>query len=448
MRLHKSIILLLFFLSACQRCLALTSSSFEGTSRATANFRREAGGEDFGGSQENTGIEGTKGTRGIPTAPKIYKTLARRSIGRYILASFSLFGECALVYSPAPFYLLSSDLYSRVSNALNSKVQQNRHASDGGKSPHSGVSYDGYMPYDGSMDHEKLSVNDFIKVAPPEKYSRVSSAFLVRHSIGDLAKAHDGIAVARTSTIKSVSTINRRSVTTHNGIITHNRNSMSGRPLAAGSSNFGVLDERSGDGSTSNYSNQFPEARSASVMKTLAGLRKGGNGRREGGDDLDLLSSLSESDLDEEDEDLTNPVAAAPLKNYIDTSRTRWDARGGNGERQWRAGDDGSHVRSSSLRNNVSSNSNNAGFHGAEKNGRNLVSSADERAMELLDKLREAAGGSSRKRKKSRRSGINSYTGKNIQGSPVIVDGGKSGGSLTRPRALQRRRIVKKDHER
>lgn len=118
--------------------------------------------------------------------PSFYRALSRRSVGRYLLATSSLVGECARVYTPAPLSLAASSLWNGFGMGLHSQGRDHRGSLGQNKS--SGFSYDRYMsPNDRAGNDEDLPGCDAFSASfvPPRKYSRVSSAFLARHEIGD-----------------------------------------------------------------------------------------------------------------------------------------------------------------------------------------------------------------------------------------------------------------------
>lgn len=119
--------------------------------------------------------------------PMFYGALSSRSVGRYVLATSSLVRECARVYTPAPLGNIASSLCSRFSIGLNSRGEDARGYT--GKRKPSGFSYDKFMSPDKRTGDEEddLGGDGDPTATPvaPEKYGRVSSAFLVRHEIGD-----------------------------------------------------------------------------------------------------------------------------------------------------------------------------------------------------------------------------------------------------------------------
>ena len=129
--------------------------------------------------------------------PMFYRALSRRSVGRYMLAASSLGGECARVYTPAPFSSIVSSLSSRISIGLDGRGRDARGSL--GKRKPSGVSYDKFMSPDKRTGDEEDDLcgdgDPATTPIPPDKYGRVSSAFLARHEIGgDSARSSKGPA--------------------------------------------------------------------------------------------------------------------------------------------------------------------------------------------------------------------------------------------------------------
>lgn len=156
----------------------------------------KAGNGGLHSSRENTEPERLSGEQQqqqqSPSPPSFYRALSRRSVGRYILATSSLVGECARVYTPAPLGLVASSLWNRFSMGLDSHGRDRRGSLGPKKS--SGFSYDRFMsPNDRTGDDEDLPGDgDAAAAVPPDKYGRVSSAFLARHDIGDLPRTTEG----------------------------------------------------------------------------------------------------------------------------------------------------------------------------------------------------------------------------------------------------------------
>lgn len=114
--------------------------------------------------------------------PRIYRTLTRLSVGRYVVAASSLFGECVRIYAPAPL----SSLCTRLCIVFGSAKRTTRML-DGKRNPPPGLSYERFMSRDHRSEDEDALDGDELGGAfltPPEKYGRASSAFLVRHALG------------------------------------------------------------------------------------------------------------------------------------------------------------------------------------------------------------------------------------------------------------------------
>ncbi|CAN0549431.1 unnamed protein product, partial [Ectocarpus sp. 12 AP-2014] len=144
------------------------------------------GGGDGGRDTSEAGVRIRGGQQKNLSPSRVYRTLSRRSIGRYVLATSSLVGECARVYAPEPLGLIASSLCSRFATAWDSKGRDRRASLGHQKS--SAFSYDKFMSNDPTADDEDpVGGGDPSSLAvPPKKYGRVSSAFLTRHEIGGL----------------------------------------------------------------------------------------------------------------------------------------------------------------------------------------------------------------------------------------------------------------------
>lgn len=193
-----------------------------------------------------------------PTAipPRLYRALSRRSMGRYVLATSSLVGECARVYAPEPLGKVASSLCNRFSESFASRGRDPRPLSR--QKQTSGFSYDRFMSQDDRNADEDLSVDGSQTgppTVPPNKYSRVSSSFLTRHGIG-LEKAERDSG--------------------------HRDNDLEG-PLAVDA------DERPG---TRSSNAGFTQLKTRNVFKSLAGL--GRESTVGADDDLELLSDPEE----------------------------------------------------------------------------------------------------------------------------------------------------------
>lgn len=304
--------------------------------------------------------------------PRLYRTLSRRSFGRYVLATSSLVCECARVYTPAPLDLLASSLLTRVSVALDSTMRNRVGASVGKKTSPSGLSYERFLSNDGTMMEEEELSGEALAV-PPEKYGRVSSAFLARHAVGRVDLMAEEVAVEDVRPIRPP---------TSEG---SNTNAVDIGPLPL-KDTVSTLSRRT------RLSGQ-PSPSTRSVLESLASLRI--NRRREGGDDLDLLS-----DSDDE-EGLANVTA---VENGV--------AGRGIGRKPTRlvrktqiapTSIDGRRVCSERTSSPASSSESRLSIEDVEdvvspsRSGdpmaRNLVSGADDNAAALIKRMREAAAG-------------------------------------------------------
>lgn len=190
--------------------------------------------------------------------PCIYRSLARQSIGRYVLAASTLVGECARVYCPAPLHAIVSTVHTRVSNVFDAQ-RPTSHGPERQRNSQPGLSYEQFMGNDNVLDEEDHIRDSF--VMPPEKYGRVSSGFLMRHAIGNIEDHGnvDGEGSSRVGykVLKGDDAVKSAKVTTMTSSITN--------PPARGMASF--------------------------AFKPFVGLR---NIRPEVGDDLDLLSDVTD----------------------------------------------------------------------------------------------------------------------------------------------------------
>jgi len=204
------------------------------------------------------------------TPPAFYRALSRRSVGRYVLATSSLVGECARVYTPAPFGVLASSLWSRFAIGLGSRGRDYRGSS--GQKKSSPFSYDRFMSPDIGKDDEEedLGVDPANSPVPPDKYGRVSSAFLLRHAIGGLANTNGGLRKVD----------GREDIDTAGGAVSADASPLEGK----------------NEVTTVNLQS-IPTAAAGSVLKSLGSL---GSGRKKQAvDDMDLLSESEDDDWDE-----------------------------------------------------------------------------------------------------------------------------------------------------
>lgn len=146
------------------------------------------GGGGVASASEEDHVSGLNAHPSGHAPPMFYRALSRRSVGRYMLATSSLVGECARVYTPAPLSSIASSLCSCFNIGLDSRGRDARGSLGKRKSP--GLSYDKFMsPDKRTGDQEDEMGGDgggdpADTLVPPDKYGRVSSAFLVRHEIG------------------------------------------------------------------------------------------------------------------------------------------------------------------------------------------------------------------------------------------------------------------------
>lgn len=292
-----------------------------------------------------------KGEAPCPRPSRIYKILAKHFVGRYVLATSSLVGECARVYAPAPLGLVVLSLCGQVGIAFDSNGR-NHGDSGGGRGSQPGVSYEKFLSEHHSTEDEELSSEAV--VVPPEKYGRVSLAFLARHAIG-----------------------------------------RAGNPQLDVSDEGATLVPTPGVGDRSDYYGQPPPENKSSVkiagrslqsesrfLKSLIGLRK--EKPRGAGDDLDLLSDT------DDDGDVSSVMGAKSAgrkdvllarKYDISQERTRLsrsesDSNPASGPDP-RYGGSRTHVVDTGPRSSA--------------NARNLVSGADDSASALISKLRQGA---------------------------------------------------------
>lgn len=308
------------------------------------------------GESETAAKQGRHGS----SPPRLYRTLVQRSFGRYVLATSSLVRECARVYMPAPFDLLVSSLCTRVSITFDSKGRY-RGASVGKKTSPSGLSYDRFLSHDGTMMEEEELSGEALAM-PPEKYGRVSSAFLLRHAVGHVD------AMVEKEGAEDVRAI---------------------RPPPFEGSNADTFDTGPMQDAISRGTRRSGHASPStrSVLESLAGLRV--SRQSAGGDDLDLLS-------DSDNEEYLANLAAVEIG---ETGREIGRQRAG------------LHRETPSTHTSTSSRSffrtikssprspSESGVdivsrsRSGDPNSRNLVSGTDENATALIRKLRQAAAG-------------------------------------------------------
>lgn len=309
---------------------------------------------------EGAGIAGRRQQRcETPTAPpRIYRALARRSVGRYVLAASSLIGECARVYAPAPFGTIASSLCARVGNSLD-PGGRSRGASMRKGAPHSGLSYERYLPFDGDrVEDEELSGG--ASVVPPNKYGRVSSSFLVRHALGAVEDSAEDVAFEKATKYELEKAVDDGK---------HADKTFGERAISRGSAR------------------RSPQPSGASVFKTLTRMRK--KRATEVGDDLELLADSSH------DGDSEVPMIPARGRGRVAGPQTTPVERGASVSPAYSRLD--------------------AESRGRLTGSRNLVSGAGDGNLEWVNKLREAASGQST-------TGSTSLTGRNGSGRQLGRD--------------------------
>lgn len=267
---------------------SLSARSPDGTkirAGGRADSTVEAGNGDHHSDRENSRSDRLTGERQQqqqkqnPSPPSFYRALSRRSVGRYIIATSSLVGECARVYTPTPLGLVASSLWNRFGMGFDLHGRDRRGSLGQNKS--SGFSYDRFMsPNDRAGDDEGLP-GDSVQSVPPDKYSRVSSAFLVRHEIGgtaSLEKAEEKLDDGKTDPVPP-----REMPDQKGGVIRTNRG-------------------------------QSPQTTTGSVLKSITSLGRDRN--KQAMDDIDLLSD-SEDEGDECYGEKGREGFGGSAKNYV-----------------------------------------------------------------------------------------------------------------------------------
>lgn len=246
------------------------------TSTQTLHASQLCGGGGLASTLEEDQV-GSLNFRPRGDAPPIfYRALSRRSLGRYVLATSSLVGECARVYTPAPVGIIASSLCSRFCSGLDNRGRDSRGSL--GKRKSSRFSYDKFMSQDKRTGDEEddLCGDDGDPTAttavPPDKYGRVSSAFLVRHEIGS-----DSAGTSEKLPEKEETDVDVRLPS----------------PVLGG--------ECSSKRSTPGVDRRHPSAHATtgSVFKSLG--RLGRDKKRPVLDDMDLLSDSEDTDWSEEE---------------------------------------------------------------------------------------------------------------------------------------------------
>lgn len=212
--------------------------------------------------------EGLGDRPGEVTPPAFYRALSRHSMGRYVLATSSLVAECARVYAPSPFVVLASSLWSRFAMGLGARGRDRRGSLGQRKS--SPFSYDRFMSPGSRKDEEDLDADPPNSPVPPDKYGRVSTAFLVRHALGDSALPNGGLGKSHDTGVA---------------------NAVCGPVSADASPREGKT------GVKVNRPRQSTPTAAGSVLKSLGSL--GSGRRRQALDDMDLLSDLEDNDWNE-----------------------------------------------------------------------------------------------------------------------------------------------------
>ncbi|CAM9624186.1 unnamed protein product, partial [Pylaiella littoralis] len=155
-------------------------STVEAGNRGLHSDRESFGSQRFSGERQQQQQQN-------PLPSTFYRALSKRSVGRYILATSSLVGECARVYTPAPVGAVASSLWNRFGMGLGSHGRDRRGSSGQNKS--SGFSYDRFMSTNNRAENDEDMLHGdgvFSAPAQPDKYGRVSAAFLARHEIGGI----------------------------------------------------------------------------------------------------------------------------------------------------------------------------------------------------------------------------------------------------------------------
>lgn len=354
----------------------------------------EPGGLSGWGESETAATQDRQGS----PPPRLYRTLVQHSFGRYVLATSSLVRECARVYMPAPFDLLMSSLFTRVSITVDSKGRY-RGASVGKKTSPSGLSYDRFLSHDGTMMEEEELSGEALAM-PPEKYGRVSSAFLLRHAVGhvDVMAGKEGAEDVRA--IRHPPFEGSKADTFDTGPMQD--------AISRGT-------RRSG----------HPSPSTRSVLESLAGLRV--SRQSVGGDDLDLLS-----DSDNE-EHLANLSAVEIGETVGETGREIGRQRARLTRKTPNAHTSTSNRSFFATRTSSPASPSESGVdivsrsRSGDPNSRNLVSGADDNATALIRKLRQAAAG----HKSSRQDAdVGGNLRRSSRGRPQKpVDKGKAGDS-------------------
>lgn len=326
-----------------------------------------------------------EGLHHVSSAPRFYRGLSQYSIGRHLVATSYLIGECTRLYAPAPLGVIATSLYRRATHVFFSGIEARGQTGEGRQSQPS-VSYAKFLSHDNQMEDEE-PLEDAV-FAHPEKYGRVSLAFLARHSIGN------GSNHQMRGDPNEISDISVQQPMVPTPLVTPD-------VPKSGVSSF----KETGVGTIA-HPRRPSQARSpgASVFKSLGGFRRNSHPVQ---DDLDLLSESDDGDM---------PRTSFPAE----TSDTE-EGRGGSSSRNLHP--EPNHVTSLS----VSKNSRYPGTDSASHSsigGRtgNLVGRKDDQATVLLDKLRGATRGSEF-RDRTDSSDSRMARGKKSRGQPRRRDG-------------------------
>lgn len=290
-----------------------------------------------------------------PRPSRIYRILVKHFVGRYVLATSSLVGECARVYVPAPLGLIALSLFGQVGIALDSNGRHRGDAGAGGRGDSQpGLSYDQFLSQHHSTEDEELSAEAV--AVPPEKYGRVSSAFLARHAIGRAENSQkDGIDEGGTFS-EPMQVVGESSEDYGQGPPERTSVKIAGRsPHPISESRF---------------------------LKSLAGLRK--EKPRGAGDDLDLLSDDDDVDVVSDEVVAKSGVRKGVLvAGNCDVSAERRRLCRGESDSNLVPGRDPRYA--GGITDVVDARPR------SSTNARNLVNGADDSATALISKLRQAA---------------------------------------------------------
>lgn len=338
----------------------------------TAETTSSAGG---GIHDRGTSEQGRPNGEALARPSRIYKVLAKHFVGRYVLATSSLFGECARVYVPSSVGLIALSICGQVGFAMDS---DGRHRGDSARALGSqpGLSYDQFLSQHHSTEDEELSAE--AAAVPPEKYGRVSPTFLARHAIGREENSKENVSDEKVPFEPSMQVGRERSEDYYQG---------------------------PGKITSVKVAGRSPQSMSESrFLKSLAGMRKAKP--RGVGDDLDLLSDVDDVDF------MSNVIGAKSVgrkgllvTGRYDVSPRRVSVNRSESDPNLVLGRDPRYEGSITEVVDAGPRSN--------ANARNLVSGADDSASALISKLRASQkkirsgalkSEGTRKSKKTRRS--------------------------------------------